>query len=151
MAAGLAFRCASCGAFNRMALVVPGREAVCGRCKKTLDVAGHPTELSGHDFDGAVGSSPVPMLVDFWAPWCGPCRAMAPVLHELGRSLAGRVVVAKLNVDEAPELAGRLGIQGIPTMILFRGGREVERIVGARSLAELRRAVEAGSLAVASA
>ncbi len=148
MAAPLAFRCAACGAFNRMALLVPGREAVCGRCKAALDVTGHPTEIRPADFESAIGNSPVPMLVDFWAPWCGPCRTMAPVLEDLGRSLAGRVVLAKLNVDDAPEIAGRLGIQGIPTLILFRGGREVERIVGARPLAELRRAVESGSLAV---
>jgi len=131
-----------------MALVVPGREAVCGRCKAALDVGGHPTELRPADFDGAVSHAPVPLLVDFWAPWCGPCGAMAPVLDDLGRALAGRMVVAKLNVDDAPDLAGRLGIQGIPTMILFRGGKEVERLVGARSFADLRQAVESASLSI---
>ena len=148
MATPLAFRCADCGAFNRMTLLVPGREPVCGRCKTALDVSGLPSAIRPDQFETAVASAPVPLLVDFWAPWCGPCRAMAPALEELGRELAGRLVVGKLNVDDAPEVSGRLGIQGIPTLILFRNGREVERLVGARGLAELRRFVDSATLSV---
>ncbi len=148
MAGALAFRCASCGAFNRMTLLVPGREAVCGRCKAALDTSGQPTPILPGQFDAAVANAPVPLLVDFWAPWCGPCRAMAPALEALGRTMAGRIVVGKLNVDDAPEIAGRLRIQGVPTVALFRGGNEVERLVGARGLEELRRFVESATLSV---
>jgi thioredoxin 2 len=144
------FRCGGCGAFNRVGLVyVPGREATCGKCKEKLDVSGAPSHLAPGSLDAARNSSPVPLLVDFWAPWCGPCRAMAPMLDQLGRELAGRVVVAKLNTDEDPGPSQALGIQGIPTLILFRGGREVERLVGARPLAELRAFVDRATLSVA--
>jgi thioredoxin 2 len=151
MADPLVYRCGACGAFNRMSLLVPGREPVCGKCKAALDVSGHPSEIAPPDFDGAVANAPAPMLVDFWAPWCGPCRAMAPVLEQLGHESAGRLIVAKLNTDEAPEVAQKLRIQGIPTLILFRGGREVDRLVGARPLADLRRFVEQGSLSIGAA
>jgi thioredoxin 2 len=144
------FRCDRCGAFNRIGLVyVPGRLATCGKCKETLDVTGAPSHLAPGSFDAARSSSPVPLLVDFWAPWCGPCRAMAPALEQLGHDLAGRVVVAKLNTDEDPGPSQALGIQGIPTLILFRSGREVDRLVGARPLSELRAFVERAALSVA--
>ena len=144
------FRCDNCGAFNRLGLVyVPGRQATCGKCKEALASTGLPGHLGPGDFDAARTSCPVPLLVDFWAPWCGPCRAMAPALEQLGRDLAGRVVVAKLNTDEDPSVSQELGIQGIPTLILFSGGREVDRLVGARPLAELRAFVDQATLSVA--
>jgi thioredoxin 2 len=148
MADPLVYRCASCGAFNRLSLLVPGREPVCGKCKASLDVSGHPTELTSANFEAALAAAPAPLLVDFWAPWCGPCRTMAPILEQLGRQSAGRLLVAKLNTDEAPQIAQKLRIEGIPTMILFRGGREVDRLVGARQLPELRQFVDRATLSI---
>jgi thioredoxin 2 len=151
MSEPLVYRCGACGAFNRVSLLVPGRDPVCGKCKAPLDVTGHPSEISPPAFDGAIAAAPAPILVDFWAPWCGPCRTMAPVLEQLGREWAGRLIVAKLNTDDAPEVAQKLRIQGIPTLILFRGGREVERLVGARPLSELRRFIDQASLSIGAA
>ncbi|HSJ55702.1 MAG TPA: thioredoxin [Anaerolineae bacterium] len=81
-------------------------------------------------FQEVVLGAPVPAMVDFWAPWCGPCRMVAPVVEALAREYDGRAVVAKINTDENQQLAGRLGIMGIPTLILFKDGQEVDRVVG---------------------
>jgi thioredoxin 2 len=86
---------------------------------------------SAEDFDELLRNAPVPVLVDFWASWCGPCHAVAPELEALARERSGRVVVAKVNTEALPAVAGRFGIRSIPTMILFRGGREESRITGA--------------------
>ncbi|MHB1845421.1 MAG: thioredoxin [Deltaproteobacteria bacterium] len=147
MASPLVYRCDRCGAFNRLSLLVPGRSPVCGKCKVDLDLSGHPAALTDATFELAIGA-PVPVLVDFWATWCGPCRAMAPAYEELGRKLAGQLIVAKVDVDASPNTASRFNIQSIPTVILFRGGRELERAVGARSLSQLEQFARAGSLAI---
>jgi thioredoxin 1 len=101
-----------------------------------------PIHVTAESFDRAVLRSRLPVLVDFWAPWCGPCRTVAPILEDLARELAGRVVVAKVNTDEHPAPAQQYGIQGIPTLILFAGGREVDRVVGALPKAPLRARLE---------
>jgi thioredoxin 1 len=89
-----------------------------------------PIHVSDEAFERAVLQSPVPVLVDFWAPWCGPCRMIAPTLEQLAREYAGRVIVAKVNTDDHPQWALRYGVQGIPTMLFIVNGQVVDRIVG---------------------
>lgn len=99
-------------------------------------------EVSDADFDTKVLQAPTPVLVDFWAPWCGPCRMIAPVLEELAGSYDGKVVVAKLNVDDNPATAQKFGIRGIPTMIMFKGGEQIDQIVGAAPKPQLQAAFD---------
>ncbi|WP_322496457.1 thioredoxin, partial [Chloroflexus sp.] len=100
-----------------------------------------PVTLRDASFDQVVGQSQQPVLVDFWAPWCGPCRAVAPSIERLAQEFAGKAVVAKLNVDENPYTAQRFGITGIPAIYVFKGGRVVERLVGAQPYQVLRQAL----------
>ncbi|MGB9886862.1 MAG: thioredoxin [Moorellales bacterium] len=99
-------------------------------------------EISDRDFEQEVLQSDRPVIVDFWAEWCGPCRRMAPIVEELAQDYAGRVKVAKVNVDQNAELSGRYGIMSIPTLLFFKGGQVVERLVGLRPKQELARVVE---------
>ena len=101
-----------------------------------------PIEVSDQEFRSKVLEAEKPVLVDFWAPWCGPCRMVAPVLDELAGTYAERLTIAKVNTDDNQEVAGQLGVRGIPTLILFSGGREVERIVGALPKAALQARLE---------
>ncbi len=94
--------------------------------------------LTAANFQETITTSALPVLVDFWAPWCGPCKAIAPILDELAKDLAGKLTIAKVNVDEAGEIAAQFGIRAIPTMILFKGGQPVETFVGLVDKAALR-------------
>jgi len=131
--------CAACGALNRIGSAPPGSAPVCGKCKAVLDVTGEPRAVTGSQLDLAVRNSPVPVLVDFWAPWCGPCRTAAPIFAEVGRRKAGDVLVLKVNSDEEQEASARLGIRAIPTFVLFHGGQEIARHSGVLPAAELER------------
>jgi thioredoxin 1 len=102
----------------------------------------HVLELNDSNFDSTVASSPA-LLVDFWAPWCGPCRMIAPVIEELGKELAGKVTVAKVNVDEAPNVSGAQRVTAIPTLIIFKNGALVERMTGLASKAALLEKLQA--------
>lgn len=98
--------------------------------------------LDKENFESEVLQSDVPVLVDFWAEWCGPCRMLAPVVDELASEYAGQLKVAKLNVDQAQDLAGRYGVMSIPTLLVFKGGQEVERMVGFAPKRELKQRID---------
>jgi len=135
--------CPRCGASNRVdaARVKEGLQPVCGRCRGPLPAPTGPLEVTDPRFEEQVLASPLPVLLDVWAPWCVPCRGMEPVIEDLATSLAGKVRVAKLNIDRNPEAAARLRILGVPTLIVFKDGREVTRMVGAREKGDLMRAL----------
>jgi len=142
-------RCPTCGATNRVPPDKPeaGRQPVCGRCKTRLPLdatadGGRPFIVTDASFGADVEHSPVPVLLDAWAPWCGPCRMIAPVVDQLASELAGRARVAKLNIDENPLTARRLDVRSIPMLLVFKGGREVDRIVGVQPKSEIARRVE---------
>jgi len=125
--------CPHCDTTNRVAHERLSAGPRCGTCKEPL-FPGHAIELGKKNFDRHIASNDLPVVVDFWAPWCGPCRMMAPAYEQAAQRLASDVRIAKLNTEDDPDIAGRFGIRGIPTMIAFRGGREVARQSGAMDL-----------------
>jgi thioredoxin 2 len=136
--------CQHCGATNRVPVekIKGGREAVCGRCKTHLSFASEPLIVTDETFAAVVEGSPLPVLLDMWAPWCGPCRIVGPVIDELARELEGRLRVGKVNVDENPVTSERFVIRSIPALLVLRAGREVDRIVGVQPKAEILRRLE---------
>ncbi len=144
MSEPLLIRCTNCGANNRVPpeKLQSGVVPVCGRCKATLSLRPQPLVVTDATFGDAVERSPLPVLVDMWAPWCGPCRAVTPIIDDMAAEFAGRLRVAKLNVDENPVTSNRFRIQSIPALLVFRKGREVDRIIGAQPKPEILRRVQ---------
>jgi thioredoxin 2 len=144
MADTLMIRCPACGATNRVPRdkIEQGSEPVCGRCKSPLPVGNTPMIVTDATFAADVERSRLPVLVDAWAPWCGPCRMIAPVIDEIASEMAGRVRVAKLNVDDNPRTAARFDLRSIPTLLVLKGGQEVDRLVGLQPKQEIVRRLE---------
>lgn len=132
----VSLRCAFCLKLNRLDMGRAGDRPTCGACGRPF-LLDRPVKITGDDLDRVVADAGVPVLVDFHADWCGPCKVMAPVLDELAADRIGELLVAKLDTDAHPQVSARFGIRGIPTLILFRDGREAARQTGAVPRAKL--------------
>jgi thioredoxin 2 len=140
-------RCPSCGATNRVSQeakdkIERGLAPVCGRCKTPLSPDNQPVTVTDATFAAEVERSPVPVVLDVWAAWCGPCLMIAPVLDELASEMAGRVRFAKLNADENHATAARFNVRSLPTLLVLKEGREVDRIIGVQPKPEIARRIE---------
>ena len=135
---GVIVTCASCGRANRLAFETLNRTTRCGQCKTDLSAPDAPIEVSNAPaFDAAARRSALPVLVDFWAPWCAPCRMVAPELERVAQARAGRYLVVKVNTDAVADVAARFGIRSIPTLALVFGGRELGRVTGVRPASDI--------------
>ncbi|MBW2623639.1 MAG: thioredoxin TrxC [Deltaproteobacteria bacterium] len=137
----LIIRCNGCGAKNRIPKSRLNDRPKCGKCGRRLaaaGVSGRPVDVTDRTFQEEVLRHPGPVLLDCWAPWCGPCKMVAPVLDQLASEYEGQVKIAKLNVDENPATASKYAIQSIPTMLFFKNGTQVNKVVGALPKSEIQ-------------
>jgi thioredoxin 2 len=135
-------RCPNCGVSNRLQPKHEQRlQPVCGQCKTPL-AGSEPVTVTDATFAAEVEGSRLPVVLDLWAPWCGPCRMLAPMLVELAEEMTGRVRVAKLNVDENPATAARFNVSSIPTLLVLQKGQEIDRIVGVQPKSEIARRLQ---------
>jgi thioredoxin 2 len=138
--------CPHCDAINRVATARLDEKPKCGQCHKS-SFTGQPIELTNATFERHIGRSDIPVVVDFWAPWCGPCKMMAPQFTEAAKQLEPHVRLAKVNTEVEQELAAKFGIRSIPTLALFKGGREISRQAGAMGTPDIVRWVQSRAAA----
>lgn len=139
---GVLLACGSCGTSNRLKYGALGRPAKCGKCGAPLPFPAKPIDASNAQlFDAAISQSSLPVVVDFWAVWCGPCHVMAPEFEKVAQRTAGKALVLKVNTDANPELSQRYQIRGIPTIVVFAGGREATRTSGVQPAANIEQLV----------
>ena len=140
---GILITCPKCGRRNRMKYEGLGKVFRCGQCKSELRPLGEPVDVhSDLVFDALISRSALPVLVDFWAPWCGPCKMVAPEIRKVATEAAGQVLVAKVDTEELPSLARRFRVTAIPTMSIFRNGIEVAHQAGAMAAPAIRKFLE---------
>ncbi|WP_043527071.1 thioredoxin TrxC [Litchfieldella xinjiangensis] len=141
MSDALLLGCPSCHAMNRVRQARLGDSPVCGKCRQPL-FRGEPVDVTAANYESLVARSELPVVVDFWANWCGPCKMMAPVFAQMANELEPRMRFAKLDTEAEPSLAGRFSIRSIPTLIVFKDGKEIARQPGAMQGPQLRQWLE---------
>lgn len=139
-------QCTNCGAKNRIPQDRLNDRPICGKCHESLPsipVYDHPVDITDQSFENEIIRHPGTVLLDCWAPWCGPCKAVAPVLEQLAKEYAGRLKIAKLNVDQNPQTSSRFNIRSIPTMVIFKNGSVVNSLAGALPKPEIEKHIAA--------